>query len=144
MMGCATKYIANTEIEDTEANREIWNRVTEYRKAIEDRNADALLGLVSRQYYSNAGTTDDPTDDYGYNELRDVILEDFRNNLAEVQMRIIMQEIKIDGERAHASFEYYYNFRYLEGGNTAWQPKNDFNQLDFIKENDLWMIISGL
>lgn len=141
---CGTSYIANTQIPDTKENRSVWDRVMEYRKAVETRDADALLAMVSRNYYENSETTDDPTDDYGYDELRDIVIADFRDNVLEVQYRLLMRRIEVDGDRATADFEYYYNFKYVEGGVTAWRPKNDYNRLEFARENGAWMIIGGL
>jgi hypothetical protein len=143
-MGCGTSFIANTQIPDTEDNRAVWDRMAEYRKAVETRDADALLAMVSRQYYENSGTTDDPTDDYGYDELRDRVLADFRDNVLEVQYRLLMRRIEVDDDRAFADFEYFYNFKFVEGGVTAWRPKNDFNRVEFAYESGAWMIIGGL
>lgn len=144
LAGCGTSYIANTTIPDTDENRSVWDRVMLYRKAVETRDADALLAMVSRQYYENAETTDDPTDDYGYDELRDIVIADFRDNVLDVQYRLLMRRIEVDDNRAYADFEYYYNFKYVEGGVTAWKPKNDFNRLEFARENGTWMIVGGL
>lgn len=141
---CGTAYISNTEIPDTEDNREVWDRVMEYRKAVETRDADRLLALVSRKYYENSETTDDSTDDYGYDELKDIVIADFRDNVLEVQYRLLMRRIDIDGDRAFADFEYYYSFKYVEGGVTGWKPKNDFNRLEFVREDGVWMIAGGL
>jgi len=141
---CGTAYIANTEIPDNEENREVWDRVMEYRKAVETRDADKLLGMVSRKYYENSETTDDSTDDYGYDELRDLVIADFRDNVLEVQYRLLMRRIDSDGDRASADYEYYYSFKYVEGGVTGWKPKNDFNRLEFVREDGVWNIAGGL
>lgn len=144
LVACGTSTIANTDIPDTRDNRAVWDRVMEYRKAVETRDADKLLAMVSRKYYENSETTDDPTDDYGYDELRDIVIADFRDNVLDVQYRLLMRRIQVDGERAFADFEYYYNFKFVEGGVTAWRPKNDFNRLEFVRENGAWMIVGGL
>ena len=141
---CGTAYIENTQIPDTKDNREIWNRVMEYRKAVESRDADKLLSMVSRKYYENSETTDDSTDDYGYDELKDLVIADFRDNVLEVQYRLLPRRIEIDGDRANADYEYYYSFKYIEGGVSGWKPKNDFNRLEFVRENGVWNIVGGL
>lgn len=144
LAACGTTYIANTQIPDTEENRAIWDRITLYRKAVETRDADALLGMVSRKYYENSETTDDATDDYGYDELRDRVIADFQDNILEVQYRLLMRRIEVDDDRAFADFEFFYNFKYVEGGVTAWKTKNDFNRIEFQLEDGVWMIIGGL
>ena len=141
---CATNHIEGTEISDTKPNREIWDRVMEYRKAVEERDAEHLLAMVSRKYFENGSTTDETVDDYGYDELRERVLADFKDHVVEVQMRIMMRRIDIDGDRAHADYEYFYNFKYTEGGMSGWKPKNDFNRLEFVREDGAWKIAGGL
>ncbi|MFO0749861.1 MAG: hypothetical protein U1F43_29950 [Myxococcota bacterium] len=143
-MGCSTKMIENTEIEATPENKAIYGRVMEYRKAVEARDADRIMKMVSRRYTENGETTDDPTDDYGYDELRDIVINQFKDNILEVQLRILMRRIEVDGDRASADYEYYYNYKFVEGGVTGWRPKNDFNRLELVKENGVWMIAGGL
>lgn len=142
--GCSTKMIENTEIPATPENKEVYGRVMEYRKAMEARDAEKIMSMVSRRYNENGESTDDPTDDYGYDELRDDVIGEFRDHILEVQLRILMRRIEVDGERANADYEYYYNFKFVEGGVTGWRPKNDFNRLEFIKEDGVWKIAGGL
>jgi hypothetical protein len=144
LSGCATVNIAGTEIPDTETNREIWDRVMEYRAAIEARDAERLVGMTSRTYFENAATTDENRDDYGWTELHDLVLPTFKDHVAEVQLRLLMRRIEVDGDRAVADYEYYYNVRYIEGGASAWKPRNDFNRLEFVREDGVWRISGGL
>lgn len=141
---CGTAMIENTEIPATDANKEIYGRVMEYRRVVEARDADKLMSMVSRRYIENGETTDDPNDDYGYDELRDQVMREFRDNILEVQLRILLRRIEVDGDRATADYEYYYNYKYVEGGVTGWRPKNDFNRLEFVKEEGIWKIAGGL
>ncbi len=143
-VGCGTSYIGNTTIPDTDDNREVYQRVMEYRQAIEDRDADALAAMVSRKYYENATTTDRASDDYGYDKVKSTLLDELKDNVLDVQLRILMRRIDIDGDRAFADYEYYYTFKYVEGGVEGWEPRNDFNRLDFVREDGVWKIAGGL
>jgi hypothetical protein len=142
--GCKTNYIANSRVVDTVENRRVYRVVMAYRRALEKRDAPALLSLVSRKYYENAGTTDRNDDDYGYAQLKERVVPKLKENLKTVRLRVLVSNIKVDGERAWANYEYFYQFKYVEGGKQGWQQKNDFNRLTFAKENGRWMIISGL
>lgn len=142
--GCKTAMLPNTEIPDTEDTRAIYERVMTYRDALESRDVDAILAMVSRQYYENAGTTDRDSDDYGYDTLRDVVLPKLRTNIKEVQYRVLMRRIEVDDDRATADYEYFYRFKFVEGGHEAWTQKNDFNRLEFAREAGQWMIVGGL
>jgi hypothetical protein len=117
---CGTSYIANTKIPDTEENRAVYQRVMEYRRAVESRDTNTLEAMLSRAYYENAGTTDRADDDYGFEKVRDTLLPELRDNVLEVQLRILLHRIRIDGDRAYADYEYYYTFRYVEGGIEGW------------------------
>lgn len=141
---CGTKMIENTEIPATEENQEIYVRVMEYRSYMLARDIDKIVAMVSREYSENNDTTDDPNDDYGYEELRTQVLPQFRDNVLEVQLRILMRRIEVDGDRAHADYEFYQNYKFIEGGVSGWRPKNDFNRLDFVKEDGVWKIVAGL
>ncbi|HOU52467.1 MAG TPA: nuclear transport factor 2 family protein [Myxococcota bacterium] len=142
---CSPKYLPNTEVEDTPANRAIADVVERYRVAVEQRDVDALRGLVSRRYFSNAGTTAEPSDDYGYAQLEERVLPLLRENVKSVQFVIYLRRISFPSETtAQADFEYYYKFFYVEGGKDRWQARNDFARLEFVKEDGVWRIVAGL
>ena len=144
LSACGTTFIANTEIPDTDENREIYQRVMEYREAVERRDVDAIAAMTSEKYFENAATTDRSDDDYGVETVREQLLRQLRDNVVAVQLRILMRRIDIDGDSAYADYEYYYTFKYVEGGVEGWQPKNDFNRLEFVREDGVWKIASGL
>jgi len=142
---CSPKYLPNTEVEDTPANRAIADVVERYRVAVEQRDLDALRALVSRRYFSNAGTTAEPSDDYGYAQLEERVLPLLRENIKSVQFVIYLRRISFPSETtAQADFEYYYKFFYVEGGKDRWQARNDFARLEFAKEDGVWRIVAGL
>ncbi len=136
--------ISGTEVEDTAENREIYDRVMAYRDAMEERDIDKILSMTSTRYYENGGTTDTEVDDYGYETLRDAVLPKLKENIKAVQYRLLLRRVNIDGERAWADYEYYYRFKYVEGGREGWSQKNDFNRLEFTREETNWKIVSGL
>ena len=61
--------IPGTRVEDTAANRAVFNVVEAYRTAIEERDMKRIRNLVSLRYYENASSTDTNDDDYGFSEL---------------------------------------------------------------------------
>jgi hypothetical protein len=142
--GCRSATIGTSDILDTETNRVVWEVVMRYRDAIEARDVDAVGAMVSRRYYENAGTTDSDADDYGYESLLMEVLPSLRDNVKTVQYRILMQDIAIDGDRAWADYEYYCNYRYVEGGREGWRQLNDFNRLELVWEDGTWKIVAGL
>ncbi len=144
LAGCATGQIPGTLVDDTVENREIHSIVEAYRQAIEKRDIDAIGKLVSRRYYENASTTDVQTDDYGYERLAKTVFKQLQENVKKAQYRIVLKKITFQGNRAAAEYEYFWRFQYTEGGREQWVAKNDFNRLDFIREDKAWKILSGL
>ena len=142
--GCRTSYIYGTEIPDTEEHRAVYDKVMTYRTAMEERNVEAIVDLLSRRYYENSATTDRDTDDYGYEYLVRDVLPSLRENIKAVQYRVLMKKITVDGDRAWANFEYFCNYKFIEGGKEGWRQSNDFNRLEFVFEDGTWKIISGL
>lgn len=141
---CHNGVIANTDIPDTQDNREVYTVVMAYKRALESRDVDALLPLISRKYLENNGTTNVSTDDYGYPRLRESVLPALNENVKAIQYQIIMNKIQVDGDSAWASYEYFYHFKFVEGGKEGWETKNDFNRLELAKEQGAWRIVSGL
>jgi phage gp29-like protein len=136
--------IPETQIPNTSENREIVQVVEKYRQAIENRDIKALKSLVSRKYYENASTTSDDSDDYGYAQLEEKILPLLKDNIKNVQYVITLKKIEVKDEKAFADYEYNSKFFYVEGGKEQWSAKNDFNRLEFIKEDGVWRILRGL
>lgn len=148
--GCAPANIANTEIPDTDENREIYERVMTYKSAMEARDMDAIAAMVSTRYYSNSGTTETDEDDYGYTRVVEKHLPLLVQNVKAVQYQIIMRRIEIseyiDGKasKAFADYEFFGRFLYVEGGREGWRQQNDFNRISFVREEGQWMIVDGL
>ncbi len=143
-MACSPTYIANSPVEATDENLEVWTQVEEYRVAMEERDVDRLMNLVSREYFDNFATTDRNDDDYGYEMLRSQIAPVLRNNAKKVRVKIRLTALVIDGDRAEVEFEYKGRFLVSEGGSDTWETRNDFNRIVFTKEGGGWKIIEGL
>lgn len=141
---CGPALIDGTSIEDTPDKREIFDIVESYRQAMEQRDVKALATLVSPRYYENASTGSDDKDDYGYEGLREKVLPLLQDDIKAVQFRIRLTRIEIEGDRAHADYEYWVKFLFSEGGREGWRTKNDFNRLELVKEEGIWKISGGL
>jgi len=141
---CATGNLPNTTIAETEETRAVFDRVQQYRTAMEARDVDGVISMVSPRYYENSGTTDSDRDDYGFQVLHDKVLKLLRDNVLTVQYQVLLRDIKVDGDLAVADYEYFYKFKFVEGGNEGWAQRNDFNRLEFAREGGQWMIVAGL
>lgn len=143
-VGCGPSMIDGTDIEDTEANRALFDLIESYRAAMEQRDVDALAVLLSTDYFENASTTATSKDDYGIEALRGKVLHLLDDHVKAIQFRIRLTRIEVSGDRGHADYEYWLKFLYTEGGREGWHVKNDFNRLEFVREGEDWKIAGGL
>jgi hypothetical protein len=143
-VGCGPSMIPGTQVEDNAENREIADLIEKYRLAVEHRDVAALREMISRRYFSNAGTTSESNDDFGYERIEAKLLPSLRDSIKSVQFTVILRRVEIHPDRALAEFEYFYKFFYVDGGKDRWSSKNDFARVEFTREDGVWRIISGL
>ncbi|HOI10276.1 MAG TPA: nuclear transport factor 2 family protein [Myxococcota bacterium] len=145
LAACSPKYLPNTEVPDTNENRAIVDLVERYRVAVEERDVAALREMVSRGYFSNAGTTSDAEDDYGYDQVEQLILPMLKQNIKKVQYGIFVKRVRFESPtRAVAEFEHSFRYLYVVDGKDQWQAKVDFASLTFALEDGVWRIVGGL
>jgi len=138
------KMIEGTNIKDTDDNKVIYNIIIEYNKALEGKDAEKLMTLVSKRYYDSAGTIDG-SDDYGYSQLKEILEKRF------AQVKEIFQNITIkkifhnkSEKKYYVSYEYNAKFLMDVDGKKEWHKKIDVNQIVLVKEGDEFKIIKGL
>jgi hypothetical protein len=144
MLGCGPAYIEGTTVPDTSENRDLLQVVEQYRVAVEQRDAGALVEIVARGYFENASTTAEAKDDYGYEQLLRKVLPVLQDNVKKVLFKITVEKVSIKGSQASAFVEYELTFQYVEGGLEGWATGKDKNRLDFVMEDGRWKIIAGL
>lgn len=141
---CAHSKIPTTNIDDTPENREILDLVGAYHRAVEGRDADAVLAMVSKRFYEDNGNTD-RSDDYDYQQLAESLPKDFERTKT-MQLEIRVDDIEIDDEEETAHAFIFYTVR----GNaefptgTKWKTTTDRARITFTREDKTWKIISGL
>ena len=140
---CAHSMIEGTNVRDTDENRAIFNQIVKVRTALQTRDPNMLLGVVSTQYFEDCGTPD-PTDDYGYHELKDKIMADALQNAKEVFVNFQVFDIQVRGDQGRADLRYNSRTRLDLPAGQLWDSHRDFDRLEFIREKGEWKIISGL
>jgi uncharacterized protein (TIGR02246 family) len=143
-LACAPRNIADSPVEATDANQAVWDVVQAYRRALEERDTDGVLALMSPDYFDNNSTTDVGNDDYGHALVRERMLPILKENIKKVRLDLRLQEIHVSGDRAFVRFEQRMRFLFSEGGQDGWETLNDFNELALAWEGQGWRIISGL
>jgi hypothetical protein len=142
LSGCSPKRIAGTDIKDSPDTRAVVDTLEQYRLAVERRDPAAVMALVSKAYYDNAGTND-PSDDLDAERLQKKLVEDYAK-LTWVSLEIAIKRIDIDGDRATAYifFDERYRIR-MKSGEVAKQS-SDIHRMQLVREAGSWRFISGV
>jgi ketosteroid isomerase-like protein len=142
MFSCAHQKIQDTQIDDTPENREILDLIRSYHRAIESRDADAVLAMVSHRYYEDNGNTDQ-SDDYNFAQLSDTLKQDFERTKA-MQLELRVDDIVIEEDTAEAFIFYTVRGHAEFPAGTKWKTNTDRARITFTREDGAWKIISGL
>lgn len=143
-VGCSTRYIGNTQVEDTEENRAILLVVEQYRRAVEDRDVQRILDLTSDSFFEDPGTPGDPSDDYDKRGLRQKLEESF-SKVEDQRLRIDVRKLH-ELDRGRVAVEYRFDYRYKLALPSApeWREFVDVNRVVLVNEGGNWRFVSGL
>ncbi|MDO9022153.1 MAG: hypothetical protein Q8S73_34405 [Deltaproteobacteria bacterium] len=106
-LGCASSRIPNTDVPDTSENRDVIAFCERYRRAVESRDARALLAMASPRYFEDGGTPDG-SDDYGLDGLQR-LLTAWADEVNEVRYEIRYRRVSVsdtDARRMQVDFTY--------------------------------------
>lgn len=133
----------DAEIEDTPDHRALLAAVEQYRAALEQRDVSALLALASKNYYEDAGTTA-TDDDYSYDGLVKILKERLPR-LKQMRLRIVVDRIRVEGNRAAVDYTYHGRYQVQGTKKTFWKHKSWESRLRFERgPNGRWLIVGGM
>ena len=144
LSACAHSKIRDTEIDDTDENREVLALVEEYRRAVESLDADAVLALVSPDFFYEDNGNTDSSDDYDYSGLKDSLRQSFeRTRAIQLRLRVDAVEVKKDSAFAELYYEYRAHNQYPSG--PKWDTGTDRTRLRLVRNPEgQWRIAAGL
>ncbi len=143
LAACAPSMIPGTQIPDNNENRELLKQVELYRQAIERKDAQAVLDMVSQSYYDTRGHPDDPTYHWDYAKLK-VELPARLAQVKDLRLEIMPRRIEIKKDHAQVSYLFTQNFMAdLPSGQVA-KHESDLNRMEFQRINKKWLITRGL
>lgn len=132
------------EIKNNDENFEILQTVQKYRDAIAGKDIDTLKAMISKEYYENASSTDDLSDDYGNERIEEILNDYLSQSVRDIRFIIQVKQVTQEGVEYHVDYQYIWNFRYEVAGQSYWQSKNDTNRMTLVREDDTWKIKGGL
>lgn len=142
-LACGPRYVTGTKVEYTAPRQQLADVVERYRVAVEQRDGDAIRAMVSRRYYENGSTTNDPSDDYDYSGLQ-TVLSEVEHTVEAVKYHVTINDIQVIKDTGYVDLEYRAEYRVSVGGDGKWATANDRNRMTFQREDDQWFIVSGL
>lgn len=143
MVGCAHSTIPGTNIEDTEDNRSVLQVLDQLQKALQARDADTVISLISPTYFEDMGTIDNK-DDFGFEEFKASILNDNIDKIAELYLKIDVHDVQVDGDQAFIDIRYRTRAKLVLPSGSTWTQDNDFSRVIFSREEGRWLVSAGL
>lgn len=142
LTGCGRDVIPNTDVKDTEQNREVVEFVEEYRKAVQEQNVGELMKLASERYLDDNGT---PVggDDVDYNSLRDK-LSKLSKEIEDVRYEIRYRRVTYKGDRVYVDFTYTASFLVQTPDGKRWSRRLADNRLELVRDGERYRILSGM
>ncbi|MBK8259138.1 MAG: hypothetical protein IPK82_41585 [Polyangiaceae bacterium] len=163
--GCATRYIPNTDVEDSDDNRKVVSFCEKYRHAVELKDVGELIRLASTDYYEDGGNVD-AADDLDYAGLRDYLTTRFTDARAiryEIRYRRVLRQTLPAGEDGESAapkdakgqlplelifvdFTYSASYKIPSAkGADDWRRKVEDNRLEILRyPDDQFLIVAGM
>jgi hypothetical protein len=142
-VGCDTKNIPNTRVEDTAENREVIDFVEKYRHAVEDRDTLGLLQLASKYYYDDMGTPAGE-DDVDYDALK-LGLDRMRDEVLAARYQISYRGLTyVSNEHMLVDLMYTGWFKVNTDEGPQWRRRLEPHRIVLAREDGNLKIISGM
>jgi hypothetical protein len=142
--GCAARKIPGTDLDDNDDTRAILDVMERYRVAIEQKDSQALIGLVHESFKDDGGSTD-PEDDLSYKDLYTKLPQRLAQ-LDDIRLELNVKKIEFteDLAGARATFTYTETFRMPKLSQKA-QSETEIKQMIFKRvDHKVWKIVSGV
>ena len=143
LLACGARRIPGTDIEDNDDTRAILQVMEQYRTAIEARDAQGVLRLVSQSFKDDGGSSR-PEDRLDYAELQKKLPVELAK-LDDVKLDLTVRKIEIESRTNTASAVYTYNlsFRMPRLTNKP-QSESEIKKMWFKRDGKQWKIASGI
>ena len=142
-LACSHRVIPGTNIPDEPQTRAVLNVFVRYKRALEARDASALLQLAAPEYSDSSNTSvgEGPTD---YETLKTKLPQAFEK-LSGLKLEATVRDVEVKAQEAR--IDYYQVLRFAirpPNGNERWKNVSDDTRMKFVKVQGEWRIASGL
>ncbi len=142
LCACSHATIANTPIPDNELNRQLLTVLGKFKNAVEAKDTDAVMALVSPEYLDVAipGKTKESKD---YTQLKAALLAEFEHTRT-IRLEVHPREVTVRGDEANIDYFYVVRYDPVLPTVSQWRSETDDARLKLSRLNGQWKIISGL
>ncbi len=157
-VGCNHEFIANTQVEDSDFNREVIAYCEDYRHAVERRSTEQLLKMADPKYYEDGGTVD-TSDDLDLAGLETYLHHEFSKTTA-IRYEIFYRDISIGrSNQVFVDFTYSASYKVPTGvtptampageppnpaESQVWRRRVADNRLELVRNGTSFRILSGM
>ncbi len=143
VLACSKVYIPNTDVQDTAQNRSIVLFCETYRHALEDKDVNQLLKMMSPGYFEDGGNTKNE-DDADYQTIRAFLTGDFLKTSG-IRYEIRYRKITLT-ESNHFYVDYTYAAAWKLPGvkQDEWHHQVADNRLDLVPDGESYKIVGGM
>lgn len=143
LLGCSRDVIPNTQVVDSEFNRQVIAFCEDYRHAVERRNTPLLIKLADPKYYEDGGSID-TSDDLDFEGLEAYLQAEFAKTRA-IRYEIFYRDVTT-GRSNQVFVDYTYSASYkvpTERGD-VWRRRVADNRLELVRDGEKFRILSGM
>jgi hypothetical protein len=143
LAGCSRDVIPNTQVEDSDFNRQVIAFCEDYRHAVERRNTELLLKLADPKYYEDGGSVD-TSDDLDFEGLESYLKKEFAQTKA-IRYEIFYRDVTT-GRSDQVFVDYTYSASYKVPSNhgDVWRRRVADNRLELVRDGEKFRILSGM
>jgi len=143
LVACGARRIPGTEIEDNDDTRAILKVMEQYRAALEARDAQGVLNLLSDSFKDEGGSSK-AEDRMDLATLQKKLPSELAK-VEDVKLDLSVRKIEIFSETSTASAVYTYNLSFrMPRLNNKPQSESEIKQMWFKRDKGQWKISSGI
>ena len=142
-LGCAHEYIPNTQVADSDFNRQVIAFCEDYRHAVEKRNTALLLKLADPKYYEDGGSVD-AGDDLDFAGLKAYLEDEFRKTRT-IRYEIFYRDITTGrSNQVFVDYTYSASYKVPSPHGDVWRRRVADNRLEIVSDGERFRILSGM
>ena len=146
LSACKPTLLPNTNLKDNKENRSLYKFMLQYKGAVEKRNSEAVMALVSQDYFEDNGNLIQE-DDYGYDGLKERLNNRF-GHLKAIKLDLFIQDVAEGDNKIFVVYRYQQRTLVTLPAGESWVSHNDVARLTLRKKGDDFKdgfeVLSGL